>query len=135
MKVYILYSKPHDEGAEVYGVFSSKERVEAARDVFQPASNYELYVSEFLLDGLEIYFERAKSGYHLYLGYKHGSSDWDISRAGLDAILEPDFPKSSASDWGTHFFGQAWARSKEEALGIIEKIVSEKKDGYYKWEK
>jgi hypothetical protein len=140
MKIYLLYSNPYDEGAEicVYGVFSTEDRANKTLEVFSEVSKHELYISEMELDCNEKYFKKIESGYCLFTGYSYktlGQHKWEMSRAGLDWFLGDRETENSVSDWGDHLYANIVSKSEEEAIEIADKILNEKKENYYLWEK
>lgn len=137
MKVYILYSNPYDEGDSVYGVFSSEEKVNKALEIFSPLNEHELYFREMELDELEKYYEKALSGYWLWIGNKPRHylwkpvtyGDWGFYPAGLDSLFEDD-RKDYVLEMDTYVSARITAKSKEEAEEIANKIFEEKGEGY-----
>jgi hypothetical protein len=103
MKIYVLYDNPFDEGWNVYGIFSSQEKLDKAIEVFTPVSNYELLWTFFELDELEKFFEIKKL--RIYGGYSPVHSvlnednikniTWNISPNGLDSFLQNEDRKDS----------------------------------------
>ena len=105
MKVYVLYDNPFDEGwRNVYGVFSSEEKLAKALDEFVPKSTYELLWESFEVDGLEMFFgvekQKVYSGYSPVYGVLNESSIkhivWQSMRSsGLDTFLQTETRKDS----------------------------------------
>jgi hypothetical protein len=135
MKIHILYSDPYDEGATVYGAFSSEEKAEMAREIFSSKSNHELYIMELDVDTLEKHYERAKNPKKLYylsrtrsdygFGMRYGK--WRVYPVGLDSFLEGGEESEKVIEF--HHFSSAnvLADSEEEAIAIVEKMISEGK--------
>src|ERR1043166_621893 len=92
MKVYLLYSDPYDDGAEIFGVFSSEELAKQAVENFSSKSNYELFIWKLEVDELTQHFERAKLPERKYLGsmLSAWSQQWTFSVCGLDSFIEND---------------------------------------------
>ena len=140
MKTYILYEDPYDEGANIFGAFSTEERANEAHKIFSEVGNHELYIMELELDRLEKYFPEAQSGYWLYYGYRTRSDygrgvsygKWDFSACGLDSLFEKD-RKTSVVEFSRYVNVTIKAKSKEEAEEIANKILEEKGDGYTAW--
>lgn len=129
MKIWLLYDNPWDDGDDVYGAFSSEEKAEKAREVFQPKANHELYVREFELDELEKFFEKALSSKRAYIGHamKYNSpsgetvpGEWRFSACGLDDLLG-EYRKNHLIE--TSYLGSyVIASSEKEALEITQKL-------------
>jgi hypothetical protein len=129
MKVYLLYANPYDEGAENYGVFSTEDKAERARDILVGKSNHELYISEMEVDGLEEYFERANLPERLYTLHRmklfSGRGKWGVSVCGLDAFIENNHKEDMVVEWKHYTSASIMAKSEEEAVEIAEKMISE----------
>ncbi len=103
MRVYVLYDNPYDEGWNVYGIFSSEEKLIKAIEYFTPVSNHELFWAYFTLNDLEKFFHINKQ--RRYTGYspvpyfmneetiKH--VDFGINPCGLDSFLQEEERKDS----------------------------------------
>lgn len=135
MKIYLLYSNPYDEGAEIYGVFSTEEKVEKAREIFASKSNHELYVSEMEVDALEEHFERAmlpERPHSLWrtrteLGNRTFYGEWTFHIGGLDSFLERGAASEFVVETKYGMSAHVWAKSEEEAKEIVERMIGEGK--------
>jgi hypothetical protein len=129
MKVYLLYSNPYDEDDENYGVFSTEEKAEKAREILTDKSNHELYISEMEVDGLEEYFERANLPERLYtlyrIKYLSSGGKWSVSVCGLDAFIENSHKEDCVVEWKHYTSASIMAKSEEEAVEIAEKMIDE----------
>lgn len=135
MKIYLLYDNPFDEGDNVYGVFSSEEKAEKARELFTPKSNYDLFIRELDVDDLEKFFEQAQTNPNrLWIGWlRHAFAIplglklvWDFSPAGLDSFLNQSNHKSMMLENGLNSLSTTIvASSKEEAEQIANEMLQE----------
>lgn len=115
MKIYMLYDNPNDEGSNVYGVFSSEEKAEIAKDVFSSKASYELFIEGFEVDELESYLEKAKSPLRNYTAWFQ-NNEWDIRPCGLDSFFLSEPAKDFMMDSGYLPSASVNANSDENAL-------------------
>jgi len=133
MKVYVLYDNPYDEGWNVYGIFSSKEKVEQARENFAFESKNELFWESFEIDALEKFFgvHKPKS----YSGYCHPyfpltletikQVQWtSVYESGLDDFLQDVTRKDSIMLTSALWFSVS-ANSEEEAIQKANEMLKE----------
>lgn len=123
MKVWVLFDDPYDEGWNVYGIFSSKEKLDIALELFSSKSNQELTWASFELDDLERFFEKAKQPSRWYTGYSplpysYGDDlsylDMHISPSGLDSFIS-DRDKKDTLLLSNSLWLSVYAKSQEDA--------------------
>lgn len=140
-KVWLLYDNPFNEGDNIYGVFSTEEKVNYAHGLLSKFSKDDLYILDYDVDELEKKYERLLSGRRLYIGrrkrYQWSSpisyGEWEeFYQSGLDSLLEeekPDYVFETRHDVSANIR----AISSDEAKEKAEKIFQEKSDGYNVW--
>lgn len=133
MKVYVLYDDPFDDGWNVYGVFSSQEKVDKAIEEFTSQSKYELNWASFELDDLERFFgvDRSKifSGYAPF--YRELNEEtikyiqWQsITESGLDTFLQDTHRKDNIFLSSALWFSVS-ANNKDEAVQKANEMLKE----------
>ena len=134
MKVYILYDDPFDEGWNVYGVFSTEEKLEKALEKFAPESQHELNWAFFELDKLEKFFDIPKlktfSGYTPVYGTLNEETikyvTWkSVHKSGLDKFLQEEIKKDSIFFFGSHLDFSIKDNSEDEAIQKANEMLKE----------
>lgn len=142
MKVWILYDNPFDEGwNNVYGVFSSREKLDLAIEKFAPIATYELFCESFEVDALEKFFDVSKpkvySGYcPVYRPVLNEETikyiEWQsIHESGLDTFLN-DEPRKDTLLLTNALWLSVSASSKEEAIQkgneMLKELINQPED-------
>jgi hypothetical protein len=134
MKVYVLYDNPYDDGWNVYGVFSTEEKLKKALEKFTPESQHELNWAFFELDDLEKFFDVSKlktySGYSpVYIPLNEKTIKlvtWKIVyESGLDKFLQDEIKKDSIYFFGSHLDFSIKAKDEEESIQKANEMLKE----------